>query len=166
MRTIQNVIAMIFLVLSVSILALWIQSHIAYGVMQGPVLRSLGFYSSSWKGQLRFGWLPLTPNKPEIIWDRRFLSKKEVEQVQPVPADAGILGFHADSRPPVRSIAAPHWFLVAVTGAIAILLKPKPRMKFTVKDLLQLTVVVAIVFCVVAIFLRMPSFLTQRGPYF
>ncbi len=161
----RNTTASICLVLCMGFVAFWIQSYFSFGIIQGPISGSMGFYSSSWKGQVRLGWLPLTIGRPEISWDRRFLSKEEIKQLGPVSPEAGLFGFHADSRPPIRSVATPHWFLVLVMGSFAILLKPKPRLQFSLRDLLLFTTIAAVILGAAAALIRMPHFLTPRGPY-
>ena len=53
-----------------------------------------------------------------------------------------------------KSIAAPYSFLVIVLGALAVMLKPKPRLKFGISDLLLLTSVVAVFMAVIAMFAK------------
>lgn len=154
LQHLRNTTASLFLVGCVSIVVFWVQSHFSYGVVQGPISSTMGFYSSSWSGQVRLGWLPLTPGQPGISWFGHFLSKEELKQLVPVSPESGFFGFHAESRPPIRSIAAPHWFLAFVTVSIAILLKPKPRSQFSLQEYLLFTSIAAIVLFVASAFVR------------
>jgi hypothetical protein len=47
-------------------------------------------------------------------------------------------------------LTVPHWFLVAVSGALAVALKPKPRWRFSVRDLLFATTMIAVIVAALA----------------
>jgi hypothetical protein len=61
-----------------------------------------------------------------------------------------IMGFGwQTSRYDVRA-SAPHWFAVVVAGALAVALKPKPRLRFTIRDLLVAMTMIAVVVAALA----------------
>ena len=47
-------------------------------------------------------------------------------------------------------LIVPHWFLVIVSGCLAVVLKPKPRLRFSLRDLLVAMTMVAVVVAALA----------------
>ena len=61
-----------------------------------------------------------------------------------VANEHGTLGFFYLNSPAFGTFFVPHWFLVLLTASQALLLKPKPRLKFSLRELVVLTTVAAI----------------------
>ena len=47
-------------------------------------------------------------------------------------------------------VIIPHWFVVIVAGALGVALKPKPRLRFSIADLLVAMTLVAVVVATLA----------------
>ena len=146
-------LASLCLVLCVGFAGLWMHSYYVYGHLYGRYVLGLerlilaneaGQVMISWEPDLTQGEAPFR-RKKELTWSST-RPEENNKQIQNSIHDLGYFGFHAKKYiPDVWVVKAPHWFLVLVTGALAVLLKPKPRLKFSLLELLTLTTVGAVV---------------------
>jgi hypothetical protein len=109
-----------------------------------------GFFATSWEGEIAHGQFePIVDSVEQRIprWGWDFLSRDEMRDGRSILffSYPGSYKFTGLGIGPCTEFGVPHWFLVVVTGALAVLLKPKPRLKFSLRELLTLTTVAAIV---------------------
>jgi hypothetical protein len=70
---------------------------------------------------------------------------------------SSFMGYSLWHHPDRFGMTCPHWLPVLMTGAIAVLLRPKPRLNFGTRDMLLLTSVVAMTLGVVSAWIRYTS---------
>jgi len=129
--------------------ALWVESYDTRCVMQGRLTATKALTMKSFQGGIAFygkndsgrgyrdtglKWICLiTPAEPYL------------EQFRSVNLTPSYHRFRVRSSPGLFGVTAPHWFLVVVTGMLAVLSKPKPRLKFSLRELLTVLTLVAVV---------------------
>jgi hypothetical protein len=173
-RAIRGVVSIACLLACIGFAALWVRSYYQYdsvGTDRGAQNWSLSSLSD------RLCWVARRPGPSlarrlraatpiswttvpyDVFWGRIRLSKRfnvDVEHfidwspVKWYPDTVGI-GYHPLGNGEI--IVAPHWPFVIVFGALAVVLKPNPRLQFTVRDLLVAMTMVAVV---VAAFAAIP----------
>jgi hypothetical protein len=139
-RIIRVVISCLCLVLCSGLVGLWV-----YGYYSNGSLSSTYYTLTFEQGYVRYihgtvigGW-----------WDET-LPKKMI-----VRANDSFCLYMSDKSHRWGTI--PNWLLTLSTGTLAILLKPKPRLKFSLLDLLLFTTIAAIVLGTVTTLARLTS---------
>jgi hypothetical protein len=127
------------LTLSFGVLALWVRSYVWLDQYV-----YYGYYGEretildSRKGQLSLSSAAQESNHVE-----RFGSIHFIPMPTQIPARASsdppsVLAFSYRLVGDMRLVVAPHWFVALVLATLAFALKPKPRLKFSLADLLVL----------------------------
>ena len=150
LRTLRTAASAACLVACMAFLALWGRSFFWNDTIYQH--RATGYsHLRSWKGQNEFIFLPWS-NPTHTLSSG--LSSDPTDEWQSVVDKAGGLGIKGREpfgfgwggmRPDETRAVAPHWFFVLVTGASSLALKPKPRLRFSLQDLLILTTLAAVV---------------------
>jgi len=162
-RHFRTAISSLCLVMCLGFMAFWLQSYVSLGVLNGRIFGPDTFYATSWEGRLRVGAIALIDEKTSIDWSKlpplgsgwgrlppfrsrwSFIPKESAYLPPQIYQERSFLGFYVEIRRLAWFVSAPHWFLVLVTGTLAVLMKPKPRLKFSLLGLLMLTTFVALV---------------------
>lgn len=141
--------ACIFLVLFIGVAVLWGLGFYRQTQIDGNVVRRLGFKAANYQNSVKLTYEP-------DIWLQDYPYKSYEWMLFSAPARndpvlfdlrRGLgcwLGFQFKERDGRHYLRCPHWFLALATLGFAILLKPKPRYQFTLKDLVVLTTMLAI----------------------
>ena len=113
----------------------WIHSYKYYAFVSGSPTNTRCDAIVSWQGRVRMNSYAIGPNlrndPPEL--DGGFVPHPHPKtRAHPSPS---FLGFHLRIGRSWKS-AAPHWFFTLLAGSIAFILKPKPRLRFSLKSLL------------------------------
>jgi hypothetical protein len=150
------------LTLSLGVVALWVSSYSGLGLVNGKLPAKQGFVFQSWKGQLRSMWYSVSNRIPESRWALSYSPAPEWERMLKViyarqPPESSILGFRARVSFDEWRVAAPYWFLFLVFATLAFALKPKPRLKISLADLLLLMTFFAVLIAGVAGLSRLAS---------
>lgn len=164
-RHIRTAIAWLFMVLCVGLVAVWMRGYSMYSelIVHSPFgPQSLVFFNA--EGRASFLWQTheklnplLREALPFVDWRSRPSEPSRRPQVEEQEKRThGFLGFNLLRTPDPRQklFCAPYWPFILLTAALAMLFKPRPRFKFRVRDLMILTVAVAIVFSAVIAFTR------------
>jgi len=144
--------ASICLTLCFGSVALWVQSYYFYWTLQVSLSNSLGFCLSSDTGSVGCE-----------IFDARDLSFWRGFNVQE-NSDEGTLstlleslwGFDFYQQGYDVYFSVPYLLLALITSGLAMLLKPKPRLKFSIRELLMFSTIAAIMFGGVGAVSRLP----------
>lgn len=132
-RTLRNLAALGLLTLSFGVLTLWVRS-----VNRSDQLRfngGSGMNVISVLGMFNF-WYGLRSQSPDLTLTFSSSSIKEVEARLVRVTERPKIGYRSMGSAWV--IFAPHWFVALVFAAIAFALKSKPRLRFSLADLLVL----------------------------
>jgi hypothetical protein len=168
-RTLRNLTALGLLTLSVGVLALWVRS---YEWCDGIQINSgrTTFSVASLSGRSYFG---RRSNSGQMLrtrgrYPRRFLihsrrsetmvdslRKSDAKFSQRRAPNAYGFGSHRTTR--YSELFAPHWFVALVFALLAFALKPKPRLKFSLADLLVVMTFSAVLIAGVAGLTRLAS---------
>lgn len=148
-RTLRNLSALVMLALSIAVLALGMRSYSRYDALR--IQPHDAPARPSWSLESFFGHVHLT--KAHFL--RKLPPHRVWEQQWPLPtfsshsADVALysvhstvrsfrFGFGSQSLGNNFSVAIPHGFAAVVTAALAFAIKPKPRLRFSLSDLLLL----------------------------
>jgi len=129
-RSVRNFAALGFLTLSVGVLALWVRSY-----SSGDLVGLSGNRLVSLLGSLTLSW-PVDPSSDESGWFET--GPAEDVQVFYSAFFAPMRNFELRKYPMWTRVTVPHWFVALVFALLAFALKPKPRLKFSLADLLIL----------------------------
>lgn len=134
--------------------ALWVRSYYRCEWINGPLPDNQNLGVTSWRGHLAICWKTVHKNQHYRGWQIRSLPAEQYLEatqflmsyigVQPT-SEVGFLGYNW-IRPREWRISPPHWSVTAVTAALALLLKPKPRRQFTLLDVLGALTFAALAF--------------------
>jgi hypothetical protein len=154
-RAIRGVVSIACLLACVGFAALWVRSYYSHDTL----CRWSGsdWHVGAWSldGQITHtalrrafnGGMPVAP----WTWTRRPTAVQRLlagGQPSEVPT---LLGFgYSRLRNRGYTFIVPHWFLVAMTGTLAVAVKPTPRLRFSVRDLLVAMTMVAVVVAALA----------------
>jgi hypothetical protein len=151
-RAIRGVVSIACLLACIGFAALWVRSHYERDDMYW---RGSGQYVAlmSWNGQVAYAvriYPPVTYAPPTLRSTTRpaeLRVSSHIDRFLWNAEERSILGFGMSRTTPdidASRLTVPHWFLVIVSGALAVLLKPKPRLQFSVRDLLVVMAMVAV----------------------
>jgi hypothetical protein len=143
------------LTLSVGVLALWVRSLFFVDVVE---VRSV-LQAISVNGRLIVTYYPAGQS------DEEYFIRLTAERAAPALNNARTKGSDMptawgwgwDSNNVITITFAPHWFVALVFAALAFALKPKPRLRFSLSDLLVLTTFAAVLVAGVAGLSRLAS---------
>jgi len=129
------------LVLCIGFVALWVQIYSTYG----QLFKTGRFSVCNQEGSLCLVWKTEAAKKtgPRLVDKAVKLKHKQKKRTT-----SNVVGFA-----PADRYCFPHWLIwspVLLTGGLAVLLKPKPRLKFSLRELLLLTTITAVVLGAVA----------------
>jgi hypothetical protein len=158
-RTLRNFTALALLTLCLGVLALWVRSVESFDAVSyfGP---SRGCQLSSMAGCVSFVCAETlaggathclrlaTDSTPGLLEIARQVNGAELESPGPI-------GFYFHSRSAGVTIHAAHWLIALVFAALAFALKPKPRLRFRLSDLLVLKTFAAVLVAGVASLTRL-----------
>ncbi|TWU30264.1 hypothetical protein Pla144_10500 [Bythopirellula polymerisocia] len=140
-----------------------VRSYDYYGALYGRFSPSRQWVLSSWEGRILVGWniIPspgVVSQSVDIISNRvGFLeggfvpAKTHTDHTRFVFGRIPLLldppkfyfGFNGQLRKLVWKGSIPYWFLCLATAMLAILLKPKPRLRYSLRELFVITTIVA-----------------------
>jgi hypothetical protein len=157
------------LVLVMVFIALWVASYF-FLILASCRLNAderLGFNSE--RGQLNWSWHQWTPGEVTYPSYWRAISIEQINRSRqhrklpwsrgigrvwpPEPSLIGFGTFRSDRQD--LYVVTPHWFPIVLIGAVGIIAKPRPKLKMSIRDLLIITTILAIVLTIAAS--------TQRG---
>ncbi|MCA9229452.1 MAG: hypothetical protein KDA57_02275 [Planctomycetales bacterium] len=162
-RWLRIVISQFALVLCVSFGVLWAGSYSHQGVLNSRIKKTYGFYMSSWEGIIRSGCIDIIKEPFGSQFTRSTILRLHFKKpVNPIKTKMkgqfshlpNMFGFHVTHLNNGWAMSVPHWFLVLLTGATAITFKPKPRLKFSLREIMLLTTITAGVVGAVTILFR------------
>lgn len=143
------------LVLCIGFVALLVQSYSVTGILAFRFADAECFALSSRRGNVEitsFNSEKLPGEQSEFAWGWQFIPRGGVNPVDICtllggPSETDYLFILPRG---LKKLSIPHWFLILLTGGFAILLKPKPRLRFSLRELLLLTTITAVVLGAVA----------------
>lgn len=148
LRQIQIIVASLCLVLAVSLAGLWIRSYSFGDTLSGPPI-----VVYSWHGQIAIA--ANNPQVPVSKWTVRWKPTEKYQERMNLsrgwagdliwPPEPRLFGFYRKSIQRWFGIAFPHWLPILIAGALAVLLKSKPRLRFGLREAFTLITVAAIV---------------------
>jgi hypothetical protein len=148
-HTLRNLAALALLTPSFGVLALWVRSYSCLEILETRInLHAVQI--SSVKGCIAFA----------LIDQRVAIGMSYLNVVAGNAADwrlGGVLGFAYYEDGLVTALIPPHWFVALFLAALAFALKPKPRLKFSLADLLILMTFSAVLIAGVAGLTRLAS---------
>ena len=133
-------------ILCVMLVLLWVRSYWHWDVLQGQILFKPGFGLSSVQGRVS---MRLITQGDRVYWgavSMRVADMSPLDLVLRVPG----LGFAIRRDANLVFIAAPHWFLVAVTAALAGAVQVKQLRRFSLRTLLIATTLIAVLLATAA----------------
>lgn len=149
------VLAYVCLVLCIGVATSWTRSYYAKSNAKGSLTPIQRFSIVSWHGQLQWRWYVDERSRPGLKWDWNTSSESfannpiarhpaisQLPQQHEVPR---LLNFSGRFDRLEWSGNSPHWFLLVGFAILAYLLKPIPKLRFGIRDILILTTIVAIV---------------------
>jgi hypothetical protein len=164
-RTLRNLTALGLLTLSFGVLALWVRSYAWDDQFNHFGMRTSVFSSAG--GQLTLASMPqlaLVGTEPgELLYGAAPMQPASGDRYADgvrIPFSVGkpsALNFGFDRAGPYPVVYAPHWFVALVFALLAFALKPKPRLKFSLADLLVLMTFSAVLIAGVAGLSRLGS---------
>lgn len=155
----RNLTALGLLTLSLGTPALWMRSYFTHDIVfrdDNSKTRQWSFesiagrlgYLSGWSADCVAG--PLQHVSVEVQYWRPEFYDSTVRPIQK-------FGFGYYRDPTVIWVYWPHWFVVLCSAALAFALKPKPRLRFSLADLLVLMTLSAVMIAGVAGLTRLAS---------
>lgn len=150
-RRLRNVASLLCLTVCIVFVAFWVQSYDLYGAMQSRLTPTKAVAMRWFQGGMTFYGINDSGRVDVSSLDRSFHFEPAEEYLAKLRAAKAMPNFPAyyqfsiHSSPGLFSVTAPHWFLVVVTGMLAVLSKPKPRFKFSLRDILIVVTLVAVV---------------------
>lgn len=145
-RLFRTLAAWVFVALSLLFVALWVDSYRMRSELSGSLSPGTFVNVGYVKGVARIVVADLT----HFSWPDNY----QKWAFKRFPTDASSIwfldktfdSFHWKRTETSQYIVIPFWSLVLVSAAIAVALRPKPRLRFGLRDLLILTVLVAVTF--------------------
>ena len=136
--------ALACLAVCVALIAFWWESYSYHGSIVGPFTKNSKIaVASSW-GTLELSWetvLDRDPPPDEWMWKFERMDSDSLKSMR--YSRRSWLGFALIIIQNRWDVVAPYWAYIVMTTAIAILLKPPPRHRVSIRDLLVVTFVVA-----------------------
>jgi hypothetical protein len=159
-RTIRGVVSIACLLACVGFAALWVRSYLWRDLM---TRQRAGQYVGlmSWAGRVSY----MVSNETRETWmtDHPFrltyrpradllkaLRKIEARIGKFDGLTPGFGLWRSKYDPDSYRLTVPHWFLVIVSASLAVVVKPKPRLQFSVRDLLVAMTIVAVIVAALA----------------
>jgi hypothetical protein len=142
-----NIASIVCLVLCVTLMGMWIRSYRSLDVLvlDGPWWGKANV--DSIPGRLELGQHPEAPPLERWSWKciaSKYNSNAVLTNVQNLK-QLGIWGFHARFSWSGSVMAVPYWFLVLVTGMLAMAFRFRWPLRFTLRSLFVVTTFFAIV---------------------
>jgi hypothetical protein len=142
--------------LCVAFLVLWVRSYFYVDWLWTFTENETGYSVSSWSGGI---WCSKGRPLLDVPLDSRRLqwvshSSAKVQELRGKHNHAiNLATFRVYSGAENAIVQVPHWFLILILG-VAALIKPKPRLNFSVAELLTAFVVFSVLFAVAVAFSR------------
>jgi hypothetical protein len=154
-RTLRNLSALCLLTLSIGVLALWLRSITWFDRVDIKRDSQVSLGSAAGLLNLWTGILTLPHDSIEFRFSTG--STEEALSERGVDPDLPVLkiGYRQYGRGWVYFV--PHWFIALVFALLAFALKPKPRLRFSLSDLLVLMTLSAVMVAGVAGLTRLAS---------
>jgi hypothetical protein len=150
-RAFRNLSAWGLLTLSFGVMALWVRSYVSIDVVD---VASAGVASHAGLIVIRC-YEPNNQLNGESLF---FLTSASQETLGPYwHVLQGLSGFDFRRDPHATTVYAPHWFFALAFALLSFALKPKPRLKFSLADLLVLMTFSAVLIAGVAGLSRLAS---------
>jgi hypothetical protein len=149
--TLRNVTALALLTLCLGVLALWARSYGRSDVLDNRnkrLVSALGIISIAYDR-------PFNPRSGGKLWVQSTPTDNTVDRSQDFISR--LYFFRLSRFPRVTKVAPPHWFIALVVVALAFALKPKPRLRFSLSDLLVLMTFAAVLVAGVAALTRLAA---------
>lgn len=153
-QIIRIVLAYLCLVLFIGAAISWTRSYYAKSNAKGSLTLIQRFSIVSWHGQVQWRWYVDERGRPGLKWDwntscdqfantpiGRHPAMRHLPQQLEAP---GLLNISGRFDRFEWSGNNPHWFFLIGFAILAYLLKPKPKLRFGIRDILILTTIVAI----------------------
>jgi hypothetical protein len=160
-QLIRMTVAYTCLVLVMVFVALWAASYFFLILASYRLNADERLGINSERGQLNWSWHQWTPGEVTypIYW--RAIPLEQTDRMMhrsrriwpPEPSLIGFGTFRSDRQD--LYVVTPHWFPIVLIGAVGIIAKPRPKLKLSIRDLLIITTILAIVLTIAAS--------TQRG---
>lgn len=144
--------ASLCLVLCLGFLALWVVSHQLECFLTGRFPGIQGFSVTSYECRLSICVMADNGMSARAKWGLRIDRPNDLSVfMQGAPrAKRRAFGYSDTALAGLWTVWLPHWLRGLITGGLALLIKPKPRFKFSLCELIILTTVAAIVLGAVA----------------
>jgi hypothetical protein len=155
MRLIRNIASAFFLTATIALAALWIRSHYSFD----EVMQTRGdLILSSWDGEftliLAHGRAGNGSLRVSSIPAKEFLDSLR-RDIGPSFRPQEYFGFAYKALGASRVVIAPHWFFVTAAIGLSVILKPKPRLQFSMQYLLIAMAFAAMIAAAVAALARL-----------
>lgn len=155
LQDLRTTVACFFLVLCIIAGVAWPYTYYANYEVVNNVVEWKYYSLESWKGKVQvgaFGGNKVREFNDWVVWrvDDERMHDQYAEYTKAWKAKGlGVSWTEHD-----KSVTLPYWLLVTVTGTLAVLLKPKPRLSFAMADVLIFTTVLAVVVGGIAVVFR------------
>ena len=132
--------SLLCLVLAVAFAGLWAHSYSSCGAIRKQSDEH-SFILTSWRGGIQAVVNRGKSVPPSVGWRTGFVPSMELDErfLRPIA-----FRFRFQVKADSFRAAAPHWLFVIVFGILAVILKPKPRLRFSLRELLVAVAVAAI----------------------
>lgn len=138
--------------LCVAVSTLWVHSYFSTAIVNGCFSTTTSFSALSIEGRIVLNCLGERDVPLTWKWENVFDFSWEAHMsMLGLPPD--VWGFRLIGR----SITVPHWFQVLLFASLAVSLKPAPRLRISLRELLIIVTIVAVVLGVLGTLLRLPS---------
>jgi hypothetical protein len=148
-QLIRMLVAYTCLVLVMVSVALWIASYFWLSIISYTSKSEERVAVSSERGQLQWTWSRWIPGvvtypiywKVMPIEDNKHFMKRHRRVWPPEPS---LIGFATRRDGRAFPVVTPHWFPILLIGAIGFIAKPRPKLKLSIRDLLIITTILAV----------------------
>jgi hypothetical protein len=148
-QLIRMLVAYTCLVLVMAFVALWVASYFWLSIISYTSKSEERFAVSSERGQLQWTWSRWIPGVVAypIYW--RVMPIEDNERFMKLhrgvwPPEPSLIGFATRRDDRTFQVVTPHWFPILLIGAIGFIAKPRPKLKLSIRDLLIITTILAV----------------------
>jgi len=126
----------------VLLIVLWVRGYYVLDFLRCRLPNDWGLQAVSTDGRLIFHTQQLNPTLHWPSW--AWTSHKDQSSKDMFPRDPSVLGFQLERIPPNSRLQMPHWFPVAISAALSAAILLRQPYRFSLRNLLIATTLVAV----------------------
>jgi hypothetical protein len=158
-RRLLNIASIVCLVACVTLMGMWVRSYRWVDELHGPIVGQQTFTLTSRPGRLLVTFDKSSANTPPVkkngrpLWSLnsdRYGPSFQPEELQAVWLYPAARFTHSIGRPQLWGSVLAYWFLVLVSGLLAMLFQLRWPLRFTLRSLFVVTTFVAVVLGMIA----------------